>query len=136
MSVVRSVPVEMAGKDYELRFEQPDVIALEDDLKIGYVFLFRMEQGVPVYLSLKLVRALIHRGLKVRDDRGKFRYAFPQGPKGADEAGAVIEQYISDGGKIVDLWKNCYDAFAGWFGESKESGESGEGQDGDEKNSP
>ena len=45
-------------KEYELRFEQDDVIACEDEMKMGYVFFFRVERLngilVPTVLSSKI----------------------------------------------------------------------------------
>lgn len=40
---VPSVKVSL-DKEYELRFEQDDVIACEDEMKMGYVFFFRVER--------------------------------------------------------------------------------------------
>jgi hypothetical protein len=115
---VRSVPVHL-DKDYDLRFEQDDVIACEEELKMGYTFFFRVEKLddslIPTTLSLKLLRSLIHHGLRNRTDTGMLVYAIPQTPEGARQAGNLIQVYKQNGGNDVELWIKCREAFSDWF---------------------
>lgn len=136
MATIRSVPLHISGKDYELRFEQPDVIAIEEELKIGYIFLFEVRDDKTVtFLSFRLVRSLIHRGLRVRNAKGEFEYAFSQGATGANDAGDLIEKYLEDGGRLVTLWEKSYEAFGNWFPKPKPGQNPGKPLAGDEKNS-
>jgi hypothetical protein len=120
---VPSVKVTL-DKEYELRFEQDDVIACEDEMKMGYVFFFRVERLngilVPTVLSLRLLRTLVHHGLKLRDNRGDFIYALPQSAEGQKMAGDLIQQFKQAGGHDIDLWEKCRLAFADWFATPKE----------------
>ena len=111
-------------REYELRFEQDDVIACEDEMKIGYIFFFRTEKMggyfIPVALSFKLLRSLIHRGLKLRDNRGDFVYALPQSSDGAKIAGNLIQKFKQRGGQDIEIWEKCKLAFSDWFETPKE----------------
>lgn len=137
----RSVKVTL-DKEYDLRFEQDDVIACEDELKIGYVHFFKtteIEEGryIPTYLSLKLLRSLVHHGLKEKDNRGEFVYVLPQSSEGAKQAGNLIQQFKQKGGSDLDLWLKCRDAFADWFAApDKSTAPKPAPAEGDIKNSP
>nr|WP_321349807.1 hypothetical protein [uncultured Methanoregula sp.] len=121
---VRSVPITL-GKDYDLRFEQEDMIACEEDLKMGYIFFFPTEringQFIATTLSLKLCRTLIHHGLKIKDSTGdKFQYVFPQTPEGAKQAGDLIQNYLQNDGRLIEIWEKSHEAFSDWRGKPKE----------------
>ena len=110
-------------KSYELRFEQPDVVACEDDMNMGYLFFFRVEKMgtryVPVVLSLKLLRSLIHRGLRTRDMQNNLVYALPQNEEGKLAAGTLIQQFKQNVGQDIEIWELCRQAFADWFAPAK-----------------
>lgn len=122
---IRSVPITLGRKVYELRFEQDDMIACEDELKMGYIFFFPVEKindkFIATTLSLKLCRTLVHHGLKRKDATGdKFLYVFPQTPNGATQAGDLIQQFIQDDGQLIEIWEKCREAFSDWKGKPKE----------------
>ena len=137
---VRSVPLHL-DRDYDLRFEQDDMIACEEELRMGYVHFFRVERVednfIPTTLSLKLLRTLIHHGLRNKTDTGGFVYALPQTPEGAQQAGNLIQIYKQNGGSDIDLWLKCREAFSDWFAKPDETkpAEQKAVQDGDTKNS-
>lgn len=136
MAPDRSVPITLAGEDYQLRFEQDDVEACETELAIGYIFFFRVEGNIPVYLSLRLCKSLLHHGLKTQNKRGDLEYVFPQTAAGARLAGDLIQRHMQAGAPLLGIWKTCRDAFElHWFGQPKD-GETAEPAGADTKNLP
>ena len=118
--MINSVPITF-DKDYELRFDPEDVEACEAEIKMGYVFFFRVENQTPLFLGLTLCKSLIHHGLKVKDSKGDLLYAIPQGPQGAKQAAQLIQQYTQRGDPLIDIWMKCREAFElGWFAAPKE----------------
>lgn len=136
---MRSVPIHLV-EDYEIEFEQDDVIACEDELKMGYIFFFRVEKvdgkSIPVMLSLKLLRPLIHHGLKTRNAKGEFEYVFPQTPAGAQQAGELIRKFKQNGGSDIVIWEKCYEALKDWFGEPDPNEHTNPDSGADTKNLP
>jgi hypothetical protein len=133
-----SVPITLNGKDYQLRFEQEDVMVCEAELRMGYIHFFRVEDNKAITLSLMLCRTLIHHGLKTKDKKGDLEYAFPQNEIGAKEAGELIQEHVRSGGALMDVWVGCYDSFVqGWFPKPKPGTEKKEkSKPSDSKNSP
>jgi hypothetical protein len=112
--------ITFSGMEYHLRFEQDDVIACENELRMGYTNFFRVEDHRPITLSLILCRTLIHHGLRTQTKRGELEYVFVQTPVGASEAGLLIQEHLLTGGSLIEIWETCFDAFVqGWFGKPK-----------------
>lgn len=118
--MTNSVPISLNGKDYNLRFEQDDVIACESELKMGYIFFFKVTDSLPITLSFLLCRTLLHHGLKIQNKKGELEYTFLQTPSGAIEAGDAVQEYMQGGGSLLEVWLKCRDAFElGWFAKPK-----------------
>lgn len=133
----RSIPINLAGTDYELQFEAPDVEACENEMMIGYIFFFRTEGRVPVYLSLRLCKSLIHHGLRTADTRGDLHYVLPQTPTGALQAADLIKKAMQqDRNALLKIWEKAYEAFElDWFPKPTEGTPSPEKKEPASKNS-
>lgn len=117
---METTSITLSGMEYHLRFEQDDVIACENELRMGYTNFFRVEDHRPISLSLILCRTLIHHGLKTKTKRGELEYVFVQTSAGASGAGSLIQEHLLTGGSLIEIWEKCFDAFVqGWFGKPK-----------------
>ena len=84
--------------EYHLRFNQDDLAAAEDDLMMGYVFFLDTK-----YLSFRVYRTLIHRGLKIKKENGDLVQAYPANAEGLNRAGELYQIYMKNGGDILKL---------------------------------
>jgi hypothetical protein len=107
-----SVSLTVRGAEYYLRYDQPDMIAAEQDTRTGYVYFFD-----PKLTSLNLMRVLIWRGLRIRNKKGDLVYAYPQNAEGQIRAGEFIRIYIADGHQPWDLTGVLAKAIvaSGWY---------------------
>lgn len=133
----RSISITLAGKDYEFQFLPEDVEACETDLQMGYLHFFRVEDKIPIYLSLKFCRSIVHHGLKVKDAKGDLEYAFPQSPIGSKQAADLIKSAMQQDGKsMITVWVKAHDAYLlDWFEKPKEGDKPGPVQENPSKNS-
>jgi hypothetical protein len=123
-----AVPLMVGTSEYYLRFGQDELIAAEDDLKIGYIFFLDTK-----YASLRLFRTLIHRGLKVKNRKtGELEQAYEPTLEGQHNAGEWIHLYLKHGGTLPDLRVSIGKALDAWPWYKKEETE----DEDSEKNSP
>lgn len=88
----RSLPIEMCGKQYHLRFSHKDKKAVEMDFGgIGHLFLLQRERAGTTTFS-----SFLHRGLYKENEEEKLVHVFPQDPSGNDLAGALLEEYTRE----------------------------------------
>jgi hypothetical protein len=105
-----AVPILVGSAEYFLRFGQDDLIAAENDVKMGYVYFLD-----PKYASLTLYRSLIHRGLKVKNRAtGDLEQAYPSGDDGVKLAGEWVRLYLTNGGTLPDLMVAVRKALDAW----------------------
>jgi hypothetical protein len=101
----RSVPIEMGGKQYHLRFSHADKKAVEMDFGgIGIIFLLQRERSGSTTFS-----SFLHRGLYKETEEGKLIHTFTQDPFGNDQAGALLDEYTSE--RNITVWLELREIF-------------------------
>jgi len=126
--VYESVPVEINGERYSLRFEDGDVMAIEQQFKpIAMMF-------HPQTFGFDVARVFLWKGLRKTQTDGSLIYAFTQDAVGYDAALQAVQQFTGAfPGPVVGLsvlYGSVNEALivSGWYREvppaTEESGES------------
>jgi hypothetical protein len=85
--VEESVPVEINGERYSLRFEDGDVMAIEQQFR-PIAMLFK-----PEMFGFDVARVFLWKGLKKMQQDGTLTYAFTQDKAGYEEALQMVKKF-------------------------------------------
>ena len=83
-----SVPI-VLDKEYRLRFDDTDLVVIEEKLGCGIIRLFQ-----PDKVGLSVARVLVWRGLHTEKDNGDLVHTFPQTTAGLTEAQKFVMDYV------------------------------------------
>jgi hypothetical protein len=111
----RSVPIELGGEIYHLRFERKDI----RDIERAHAPLLMLLQ--PGKFGWDMAAIILHKGLKRETETGDLVYAFPQTTAGEDDVFKLVQDFtnqfqgISVGLAVLYGAINGGMVVSGWF---------------------
>ena len=90
----RSALLEMGEEKFHLRYDRADVKALEQEMKVSYIYFF----NPTIFTSLTALEMFIHRGLRTENRKGELEHYFDMDAAGMEEAGQFVFERVGEYG--------------------------------------